>query len=1793
MANPTQDPRRPETATATAERPKSEAEAKEAERKLSIPELEDRAEKLKSDPNFKAAEAISELKGSLEPVQQLDGIAALNQALMSILVKLRKAGVDVSDIGDTANLEKKVNDAKKQGKIKLDTPEEVAMQNVNRVIKEGGPTAKEVRDNWGELKENSEEASKGWGSKAFDTWKEHPVAISALLIGGAFTAYFTAEAMATYVKKTLPFTAKKDDKRNKWLRGGILAPGGIALACGIIAAGAFLGEKRLKRILAMIGLSSDDVKDMKEKVEKGEEFTEEQKDKLEKGKDRVAEAVEEESKKRRGGSEVASEDMADRTEENEETDSGTTEHHVEASNQRISANEIERVEHYNVVTEALINLYCLTDVEKFRDIKGRMPDLFILINKVPVSKIVDAYDKAKERGNEKISFEELGVADPSGNEADRTALFHICAIVSVAFKEANELPSASKPDASKDVETFLNRLGNDPALDISNKVQSTIAEKMRTLDITSADSIKKHASELFDEKAINEIFDKEKDRFIEHLAKRYGIEMADFNPQDRLEFLRIIGLLYVKDSKLNQPEAVIDASAEFQSLKNPKVKEATKKFVRTLTEDTARLLAQCKARYDIKRENNKKYDRVLEKHLMIDKLHFRDGFQMAILTDGIAFDHETKYESVGQAKDIAMLYLMARILKDRDPDAYALYMSNLVELGSTTNINLDLNPYLKMAAPYFKRLFDMAIKKAGVEFNRFREFFEGLENVNASHDTVEKVAQMDWWSFPIDYAKTGVRGAYDLPMELIYVLMGEFPGEINANTNGEEILKFILAAGGSFSFPVESQLAGMVYLGGKYYFIKPFEITWDTTKALIEKDAGVAAKTYLIGTAPFVVIGAGSGVIRSLRVHHAIKWQSILGGAARGLGAPVSMPHAGYRHLRTINRSQRYLINVAREKTAENLQTSADLFIRYSNRVKKVSGTLQKAEGWLREPRLQASKLLLNDINNSMRIHWANYFTINYNSFWGLNPNLSMSSSVGETLQPIVVTDKQKFDYEKLLPRAQRMREIIRNLRKIENIDQLNEVEFLDAVKKAGLERAEINTLKARIEREGFAKFIKSFKNELAFGKGSGQKVSWARIREHFRKKPAPEGQKAASEGATETTKPTTEASAKETAPEAVKGSTETERALSEAEKDLAKVRKQIASAESDMKAVEAMRKRSALKNVKAAQERVDQARKIIEDGKQAEKELEATIKAFRSLQQTEAALDAAKAAKDATKVASLEREVRAAASVAQDALEASGKTVANIGKLGRWGTAFKWGGRALGGVGVGFSAFSAISSGYESITTDVEGRGTIKGVEAGLWTANAIADGAALAVMFGAEGAAVTYASAAAVPLVPLTYAGTTVTETLYEETKTDAEWLKEKATNPYSILHHFYTSMNSVSLGDAWVTVGSESLTERRDKAKTETMHRIYRGMIAFQKDPALLAEIQQGKLTLEQVDARIEKNYSKYHEFYFQYVRPVGLQSYGTAQQFALEAQMFDDIMEKRDEARTRQQPFIVMGDDKQPFSLHLDRYNINEDGTLSEGQRSFNPSHVVQSYKETMIRIFERDVIRKGNLDRMDSAYLIRLYVQIGRMLGDSSPFKAAIDREEGLRDALFRQAVGLSSYLKCARNINMTFAAGHEEYKKPPMSLEDIKKQLDGIDSVDNQAYLNFEKENYRMTPAMNAVYRLAEYFGYDGRPDEAQLKAFFHEGAASFHGLYWDGEEWVLQERGWESDDELGSELSEKMVLEVIKTMRDQPDNILEHRSDTVFMDAYDYSSEVTRMADILEAGLKEGQTRHYKASWT
>lgn len=1816
-----------------------EKPSKAREKDLTLKTCERIVEKLKLNEHEQVAASICALDGSKETFRQLEGLTALDTAIVKLLAELGEKGFDLEALKYKKIDVNYLRDEADSHGIDLEKdeylPQKVALEKLDQIIGQSGPTSTEVRKGWQDIIKTAQEANKGWTSKSWEYAKKNPGGTMLLMACGAFGIYATYN-LARWALKDEE-ADKKDGKKNHFGKKALAA---ASLSVLSLFLGKFLGKTAVDKILAAAGLDSDEIED--ELKERGGDLSDKTKAKIDKAGPKAKAAIDQ-VRIEAGYPPLGTEEVGDKDMEEMELqefgeslllknnahklDDGTylittgeretyfrfengkwqwasewqkrddkwaavgtsmykdTKTFAKVNNiserlvggavspvaknkelleatETISEEARQKSIRYTLVSHTITEFYCLADRERFNKIKPQILGAFEWMHKIHLSKILDAYKNAKT-GGRKIPLDTLNINKSASTNEE--ALFHACAIVNVAFEESGRI--GNKPDSEQKLEDFFNQLGKDPTLEVSNKVQNSIAKKMREMHISSYGDLLDAKEKVFDDKTIDEIFETNKEKFVEHLAHRYGIAMEDFGKKEKTDFLFIIASLYGESSALKQSIVAIEKFSTNRGA-NLKVTKATKKFVESLQKEVIEqggILDKCIGRYDIEKPNSTKYNHVLKRYLKPELLHFKDGFQMALLSDGIHFDKSSKYESVGQAKDITMIYLMVNILKHRSHNkAYPLYVGNVINLASSTDVDLGINVNFKFITPYFKSLFGALMKNAKSWLERQRDIFEALEDMNTNPDKIKQLAKMDIIDFVSDTARSGARGAYQIPKDLVLALYGEFPDAFNNQTTGEDVLKMILSLGGVVTYPAGiKQGAGLVYLGGKYYFIKPIGILWDTAKALLTEGPGTSAKTYILGTSSFVVLGAGVGSVRAA-FSHVSMLRGALRGTGRGLIAPFSMPAAAYRQLRGVSRASRYLWNAKQFRTVANLEMTGNYFLHYNDLItKESSGILQKFKGWRKRPDLQARKLIFHDIYDGMRLRWAHYFSINYNDFYGLDPELPIKGVTGESLSPIGITDKVLYKHKNFEQMVNRMNEVLENMRQIENMDSLSETKLFAKFKEFGLHGTEINTLKAKSERMGFEKFRNALSKDLKLGTKAKGPGLLARLRERLRKP---------------------------TGTESVRSFGKASEALKNTQKELAAVQRRVAAAEKEIGLLNRMRKGPKFKQWDSKlQARLDTARQIIADGKAAEAKLNRTIEALVGVRKAEAAIDVAKKASETGTISSKYlKELISAQDSAEDALSASSKATKNIGKLGKAGSILKWGGRALGGIGVLFSAYEAGSATYEAFTTDVEGRAGIKGAEAALWTANVMADSAAVAVMFGSTGTGATVASAAALPLMPITYAGVTMLGTKYEETKKDYEWIQG---NPSEALYHFYTSVNSISLGDAWITgVHAESPKERM-QAKKQIMRKIFRGLVAIQKDPNLLNYINTeppSKKKDKEVERLIAENYSVYHEFFFREITPTGMQSYGTAQKFILEAQMFDKIMTMRDQAKEKKMKFRIVGKDKKhPFSLHLDRYDVIGGMDNPKGRKQYNPSWVVQAYKEDLMQAFKKDEIKWDNLERMDTDYLLRLCAQIQLHLSNPAK-KAEIDKQEGLANALANEYIALKNYLETGRGINFEFGIRNGELHQPPMSVKAILKHIKSIGSHNNEAFLDFEKDNFTITPALHALKRLAEYFGYNGPTSEKKLKAFFNEDTASYHGLYWDGKEWVLQERGWESDDEMGSALNSLLIKKIVARMREQPDNILEHRSDSIFMDAYDYEVEVKKMANILENGLKEGEKRKY-----
>lgn len=1803
---------------ATKEAP-PKIEAPEAQKRgMSLDDLGNRAERFKDNPKATATLLIHEMKGNESPEKQADHLIALNLAVVNILSKLSKKGVDIKRDWTATDLKREVM----KNAISLDVDEGAALENLDRILHETGPTSKEITDSWQDRVKAAQEASKGLTGTLGKYWKKDPVGTTAVLAAGAAGIFLGYQALKAW------FSDGNTDKKSllKKTIGAMI----------VLATGAYLGKDVLKS-LADIGVDGADVAC---RVQSGTALTPDQQKRIAAAAPQLAGAIEDARKKAgvavdAAGAAVAAAGAGNQvggadtpTQPPAEPASKVAEKKPEAVGDDLT----EKSARYTALYQGVIAIYCIDDKKFPEATKGKIRYSFELMRKVPVEKILAAYNSSKD-GDKKVSFKELGIIE--NKDTDDAALFHTCAITSRVFEETKKIDPVAA-DSKKTLEDFFSHLGSDPATKMSMDIQTGIASKIKEIGISGLLHPQESAEKIFSGEMINETIEKNKDKFALHLANHYGISLEGFDKKESADFLYMVGTMYGGNYTLDQSEATLDTFLSSRSA-DEKVKDAAKKFVIKLKTEvlgTSGLLKKCIERYDIKRPDNKDYDEVLKRYMKPELIHFKDGFKMALLSDGIQFDQKSEHESVGQAKDITMLCLMVSILKDRSPnEGYPHYLGNLAEFARG-KVKI---PNIELIQPYLYTVFTFVCEEAKASAERIATETLAVSDTNRKSDKIEIVDKEGWVEFGLDSTVSGARGALQMPVDLVNIIRGKFPDSFDEETTGEDTLKMVLSLGGCVTYvPGGSQATGLVYLYGKYFFIKPLAIPIDTLHALFTKGFGTAAKTYVLGASSYVVFGATLGAIEGGMTHAGTLKGAIKGGL-KGLAAPYYAPKTGLRGL-IRGREAAYDLQYYRYKnistSVRNIEESAALFKKYRTLTySESSGTLQKGAAWLEKPMDQASKFLFNDIYKKALEKWAHRFSINYNDFWGVNPEVK-GNEVAGGLRSIDLKDPAFYNGEEFLKKVERMEEVLAKIKKLKGLETMKETSFFETLKDV-LHSEEITTLSAKSKRLGFDEFRTKFIKDLTTKPRIRDDLSHlkSKVKDRFSKKSPDKTPDPADTADTAT--PKDPAKSAETA-EAASRSAKTEAAIKQAEKDLAEVSKRMKPAEDEIKTIGALKERPTgiMGEAGAIQKRLESAQKIVEEGEKAKAKLNESIKALQGLKEASAKLPnaetitkltteleaAEKAAQEAadesvrlfnlgqpTKEAAERsiqarnalREAREALSQAtkaksefETATQAAEKIGAEAGvaakgisKLGKLGTVAKMAGRGLGILGVGVGAYQAGASAYEAATTDVEGRAGVKGAEAAVWATSATVDAAAVAVMFGKGGAIAGRLSNFALPLVPITIAANTMLETKYEDTKKDYEWIQD---SPQQALNNFYTSINSVSLGDAWLTGMHVDSGQERVDSKAETMHRIFKGLVAIQKDPSLLNFITSeppSKQKDKEIEKRIGDSYSAYHEFYFRCATPSLLANYQDAQKFILDAQMFDEIMQKRDAAKMKGEEFVITGKDKaHPFSLHLSRYDVTGGIDSPQGRTPYIPSQVVAAYKESVMGEFESDPTLKTNMERMDSTYLIRLYVQAKLVLDEM--------KGETKGDALKIGMANLDAYLKVNRGVNIALASRQPEYHKPLMKFDQIKEHLESMGSEDNKSFLDFEKDHLPQTPALHSLYKLGEYFGYVGEPSETDLKNFFvKKSSTDHHGIYWDpsNSEWKLNEHDHLlSDHTLGKELNTNTIQSAIALMRKDPESVLRHRSDTLFLNAHDFTDEVKLMAKILEEGLAEGKKRGY-----
>ncbi len=1288
-----------------------------------------------------------------------------------------------------------------------------------------------------------------------------------------------------------------------------------------------------------------------------------------------------------------------------------------------------------------------------------------------------------------------------------------------------------------------------------------------------------------------------KAEFIDAINKKVS-KPENLSKDERAALRQIKLALFVRKTTVseNPDTAVSLAIASIPSTlkgKSPseKVKLEAVKFYNAVKARAEKLIPKIHKRFGISEIDGTKVENHLKSNFSADSITFGNAIQLVLVTDSINWD-EAEKGKMHWMKDFALLNIVLRTLDKNSRDKYVGQLSRVIA-GSESSIKIPI-PALQNLRPYVTKVLEYGKTKVVDVGLAILQRSEAWKNGRPSTEAIKKKPISV--TFPTELGGGGAEMLTDT-LALLLATARITPKQLGDIESAEEFFDLITKKGGEIIYPrtKDGKIAGpgliAIRLYGKYFFTKPLGTLKKSMGALTDGDWGGAVKIWTVSSSPFIVIGAAKGALKSGTIPQRIT-RTLLGGL-KGASYPVTAPIYGvdiarkgiekgagafYGAAEYGKRPGRFIGNTWRwgaskirygkeSRSLINLVSRGDDLKRYFTVTDFAGATSwEKWKEMFKSPRKWVSRIP-GEFNMKMAMRYAKKTATEYNKFFKFNdagvaggvlPNLPKVENIKD-IGPLQNTMRDIHN------RFSQFRSHLENLIKSENfVNEMKDLvksgakgeglseKLVKLFTQAGFAENECKALAHQLKEQGsLSKFIHKLQNEGAKILKATEKANQpgiisraaGKIRDMIRSNPA----------------------------------------------------KLLASAEADLvKAVADVQKAKEVFDAAKTEDALRKALRGVEDAEASEKALRDTVRKLSKLK------DAKKAVETGQTTAEAAKALVTAENAAEDAVRATTKAMEGAGKVSKLAKTLKVLGGGATGLGAVLSFYQSGKGFYEAATTNVKGRAGIEATHASLWAANGIADATYLAALISGRGLVLKISGKAAAVLAPLTYAGGVIYDTVKEGNLTSAEWAKSRSYD--QLIHSWFGTLKSVSLGDAWVTgfkaLGKDkvyaaqglSLGEGHLKEveislakKKLTLKKIFRVLVAAQANPDILTmDYSKTADKDKKVESMLSKTYSKYHEYYFRQEGAGMIGNYNAAKKFVTDAAIFNKVMLDREEKKKKGVKKFQIG----PVNLMEAKYDFLGNVNDPKPKRDFMPSSIVKYYKKQMLSDIEsRSKTFKENLDKMEPSYLGLLYVQIINKLAKAKTGK--IQMSNTVQKMMMDQMTQIRIYLESKHNISYLSLKQNPKFSKTKMSLKELMKHVNGLHLKSGTSYKQFETQNVESKPGTYAIYKLAQYFGYTGNQNEKELKVFFGEKTAAHHGVYWNGSMWCVQEAGAERDEKIGAELNYETVNKIVTELYQNAEDVLENRHDRWFANAYDYSNQVKAMATLLQKSYNEGVVKY------
>jgi len=360
---------------------------------------------------------------------------------------------------------------------------------------------------------------------------------------------------------------------------------------------------------------------------------------------------------------------------------------------------------------------------------------------------------------------------------------------------------------------------------------------------------------------------------------------------------------------------------------------------------------------------------------------------------------------------------------------------------------------------------------------------------------------------------------------------------------------------------------------------------------------------------------------------------------------------------------------------------------------------------------------------------------------------------------------------------------------------------------------------------------------------------------------------------------------------------------------------------------------------------------------------------------------------------------------------------------------------------------------------------------------------------------------------------------ESAAEATMTGNDWAK-KETN--TLIHDLLSTVDELNAGDSYRAVFSTATIQGIEKEKVLTRKKIIEALIL--KEGINDQQVIQDRINFLK-DTGYEFNFNNREQF---------LKLFNQSRTYA-QAMRY-----------TRQEK--VAG--KTEVILEL-----NQSRTINLFDPKTNKICIAYAFQKMQKKEINPKIskTRFTNFEKLDETTILYMLNCVGSYLGLKESEKTKEMKN-------FYQELEL--YAKGIRNI----------FFQPQIIKNVTKAEIEKlINFIKDEKFepKEVEQKMYQIEnkPEVFALFEAAKMFGYSGKGKIADLQNFFSKTKKGEHGIYWNGEQWVVNEAGLERDDKMGNN-GEKTIQNMINRIRDNQNDILETRNDALVDIRTTYSEE-------------------------